>query len=124
MTQKKEIYTCNFCGYIVEVIYAGIGELVCCGQSMEKMDEKSQDEGLEKHLPIVETDGQKIKVKVGAISHPMAAEHFIEWIEIETTNDCFRQFLKPGNEPEAEFALSVTDFQVRAYCNIHGLWKK
>lgn len=124
MTQKKEIYKCNFCGNIVEVVHAGIGELVCCGQPMEKMSEKNQDEGVEKHLPLVESDGQRIRVTIGSTAHPMVAEHFIEWIEIETDSVCFRNFLKPGDKPEAEFELSATDFEVRAYCNIHGLWKK
>lgn len=125
MTQKKEIYKCNSCGNIVEVLHAGAGELVCCGQPMVRMDEKSQEEGLtEKHLPMVESDGQKVKVKIGSVDHPMEEKHFIEWIEIETTDECLRKFLKPRNKPETEFELSTTDFQVRAYCNIHGLWKK
>jgi superoxide reductase len=125
MTQKKEIYKCNFCGNIVEVFHSGVGELVCCGQPMEKMSEKSQEEGLtEKHLPVVGSNGQKITVKIGSVAHPMVVEHFIEWIEIETADECLRKFLKPGDAPEVEFKLSATDFQVRAYCNIHGLWKK
>ena len=125
MTQKKEIYKCNFCGNIVEVLHPGVGELVCCGQPMEKMSEKSQEEGLtEKHLPVVGSNGQKITIKIGSIPHPMEEKHFIEWIEIETADGCFRQFLKPGDKPEAEFVISATDFQVRAYCNVHDLWKK
>jgi superoxide reductase len=124
MTQKKEIYKCNFCGNVVEVLHSGVGELVCCGQPMEKMNAKSQDEGLEKHLPVAEANGQKTKVKVGAVPHPMIAEHFIEWIEIETANGCLRKFLKPGDAPEAEFEISEANFQARAYCNVHGLWKK
>lgn len=125
MTQKREIYKCNSCGNVVEVVHLGVGELVCCGQPMVKMDEKSQEEGLtEKHLPLAEADGQKIKVKIGAVPHPMVAEHFIEWIEIETANECLLKFLKPGDKPETEFELSEANFQVRAYCNIHGLWKK
>jgi superoxide reductase len=125
MTQKKEIYKCNFCGNIVEVVHAGVGELVCCGQPMEKMSEKNQEEGLtEKHLPVVGSNGQKITVKISSMAHPMEEKHFIEWIEIETTDECLRKFLKPGDTPETEFAISTTNFQVRAYCNIHGLWKK
>lgn len=124
MTQEKEVYKCNYCGNIVEVLHAGVGELVCCGQPMEKMSEKSQDEGQEKHLPVVEADGQKVTVKVGSLAHPMEEKHFIEWIEIETADKCLRKFLKPGEKPEAEFSLSATNFQVRAYCNVHGLWKK
>lgn len=125
MTQKREVYKCNSCGNIVEVLHAGAGELVCCGQPMVKMDEKSQEEGLtEKHLPVVKADGQKVTVKIGSVPHPMVAEHYIEWIEVETDNGCFRKFLKPGDAPEAEFAISAANFQVRAYCNIHGLWKK
>ena len=124
MVEKRQVYKCLKCGNIVEVLHAGVGELVCCGQPMEKMTEKSQDEGQEKHLPVVEVDGQKVTVEIGSIPHPMEEKHFIEWIEIETTNECLRKFLKPGNAPEVEFELPATDFQVRAYCNIHGLWKK
>jgi superoxide reductase len=125
MTQKKEIYKCNFCGNIVEVLHSGVGELVCCGQPMEKMSEKNQKEGLtEKHLPVAKTDGQKITVQIGSVAHPMEEKHFIEWIEIETAAECLRKFLKPGEKPEAEFITSATDFEVRAYCNVHGLWKK
>ena len=125
MTQKREVYKCNSCGNIVEVLHAGTGELVCCGQPMVKMEEKNQEEGLtEKHLPVVEANEQKVKVKIGSVAHPMEEKHFIEWIEIETDNGCFRKFLKPGDTPEAEFELSAANFQVRSYCNIHGLWKK
>jgi superoxide reductase len=124
MTQKKKIYKCNFCGNVVEVLHSGVGELVCCGQPMEKMNAKSQDEGLEKHLPVVEAGGQKTKVTVGAVPHPMVAEHYIEWIEITTDNLCLRKVLKPDDVPEAEFEISEDNFQARAYCNVHGLWKK
>lgn len=125
MTQKREVYKCNSCGNIVEVLHAGVGELVCCGQPMQKMDEKNQEEGLtEKHLPVVGSNGQKVTVKIGSIAHPMEEKHFIEWIEIETADECLRKFLKPGDAPEAEVAISAANFQVRAYCNIHGLWKK
>jgi len=131
MTQLNQIYKCNVCGNIVEVLHTGEGELVCCGQSMELQKEKNQDEGLEKHIPVIEklpanvckdTDG--VKVKVGENPHPMTEEHYIEWIEIKTSNGKVgKKFLKPQDTPEAEFNLRAEIQEARAYCNIHGLWK-
>jgi superoxide reductase len=123
MTQLKQIYKCKVCGNIVEVLYIGVGQLVCCGQPMELMVEKNKEEGLEKHLPVIEKTATGVKVKVGSIPHPMEAAHFIEWIEIIFNGKVDRKFLSPGDAPEAEFNVQASDMQARAYCNIHGLWK-
>lgn len=118
MTQLKQVYKCNVCGNIVEVVHSGAGQLVCCGQPMELQAEKEVDEGKEKHVPVIERTVSGILVKVGAVAHPMEEGHYIEWIE---ANNC-RVFLKPGDSPSAEFNISG-DVLVRIYCNIHGLWK-
>ena len=121
--QKKEIYKCNVCGNIVEVLHVGGGEIVCCGQPMELLAEKTQDAGQEKHLPVVEKTDKGIIVRVGSIPHPMEESHYIEWIEIITDGSVFRKFLKPGDKPEAEFEVMADKIEAREYCNIHSLWK-
>lgn len=121
--QKGEIYKCNICGNIVEVLFVGGGELVCCGQPMEMLLEKTKEEGSEKHLPVIEKTDGGVKIKVGSVSHPMTAEHYIEWIEVIAGEKSYRKFLKPGDAPEAEFEIEEKIDGVREYCNIHGLWK-
>lgn len=124
MTQLNQIYRCNICGNIVAMIHEGKGELVCCGQPMELLEEKNQDTGQEKHIPVPEKTNHSIKVKVGPVPHPMEEGHFIEWIEIITEdNKTGRKFLKPGNKPEGEFFTKSKPQRLRAYCNIHGLWQ-
>ncbi len=125
MTEKFQVYKCNVCGNIVEVMHAGVGTLVCCGQPMELLKEKTQDVGNEKHVPVVEKTKKGIRVKVGSVPHPMEEKHYIEWIEVITKDGKnYFAFLKPGMKPEAEFGVKAEDVQmVREYCNIHGLWK-
>ncbi|MDH5754874.1 MAG: desulfoferrodoxin [Candidatus Bathyarchaeota archaeon] len=123
MTEQKQIYRCNICGNIVEVLHAGVGQLVCCGQPMELLTEKTEDVGLEKHVPIIEKVGNKVKVKVGSVPHPMEQKHYIEWIEIIADGRVYRKFLKPRDKPEAEFEITADKIEAREYCNIHGLWK-
>jgi len=123
MTGRKQVYRCGICGNIVEVLHAGEGELVCCGQPMELLQEKTADVGQEKHVPVVETAGGGTKVKVGDVPHPMEEKHYIEWIEVVTDDESLRQFLKPGNSPEAGFEVGGKRVVAREYCNIHGLWK-
>jgi superoxide reductase len=123
VTAQKQVYRCNVCGNIVEVLHAGKGELVCCGQPMELLQEKTADVGLEKHVPVIEATEKGVKVKVGEIPHPMEEKHYIEWIEVITDGDSYRKFLKPGDKPEAEFEIGRQKVIAREYCNIHGLWK-
>ncbi len=122
MTKENQIYKCNICGNIVEVLHAGVGELVCCGQPMELLSEKTEDEGQEKHVPVIEKTDSGIKVKVGSVPHPMEEAHYIEWIEVIADGKIYRKFLKPGDAPEAKFCLDTVDIQAREYCNVHGLW--
>lgn len=123
MTELRQIYKCNICGNIIEVIHTGVGQLVCCGQPMELLKEKTVDIGLEKHVPVIEKVGNKLKVKVGSVPHPMEEKHYIEWIEIVANGKTCRKFLKPREKPEAEFETTAERIEAREYCNIHGLWK-
>ncbi len=126
MTKLLQVYKCNVCGNIVELLHTGIGTLVCCGQSMELKEEKREEEGNEKHLPVVEVDGDGIKVIVGSTPHPMEEKHHIEWIEVISRKNerTFRKFLSAGEKPEAVFPVEEDEVLfVRGYCNIHGLWK-
>ena len=123
MTVQKQVYKCNVCGNIVEVLHAGDGELVCCGQPMGLFQEKVTDAGLEKHVPVIEAAGGGTKVKVGDVPHPMEEKHYIEWVEIIAGDESCRQFLKPGDKPEAEFAIGAQKVKAREYCSVHGLWK-
>jgi superoxide reductase len=124
MTQKLQVYRCNICGNIVEVLRAGAGTLVCCGQPMELLQEKSQDAGMEKHVPVIEKTANGFKVKVGSVPHPMEEAHSIQWIELLADGHSFKKFLKPGEKPEAEFCVGAKEVSAREYCNLHGLWKK
>lgn len=124
MADLNKIYKCNVCGNIVEVVRSGVGELVCCGQPMEKLEEKTQDEGLEKHVPVIEKTEKGYLVKVGATPHPMEEKHYIEWIQLIADGNRCRQYLQPGQKPEAEFTIGeANEVSAREYCNIHGLWQ-
>lgn len=122
MTSILEVYKCNVCGNIIELIYNGGGPLVCCGQPMELLKEKNTDEGLEKHVPVIERTATGVKVKVGSIPHPMEDAHYIQWIEILADGIAYRKFLKPRDKPEAEFCIKAQNISAREYCNLHGLW--
>jgi len=123
MTKQNEVYKCNVCGNIVEVVHASFGTLVCCGQPMELVNEKTEDVGLEKHVPVVEKTDTGIRVKVGSVPHPMEDKHYIEWIQIIADGKLYRTFLEPGNKPQAEFEINAKQISAREYCNVHGLWK-
>ena len=123
MTELNQIYKCNVCGNIVQMLHAGKGDLVCCNQPMELLTEKTEDEGMEKHVPVIEKIDTGVKVKVGSIPHPMEETHYIEWIEILADGKSYRKFLKPGDAPEAEFNIKADNITARELCNIHGLWK-
>lgn len=124
MTKRHQVYKCNVCGNIVEVLHEGAGTLVCCGQDMQLHVEKKEEEGNEKHLPVVEVNGSKVIVKVGSVEHPMEEAHYIEWIEVISGEIAKRVFLKAGQAPKAEFIFeNIGQLRVREYCNIHGLWE-
>jgi superoxide reductase len=122
MPKLLEIYKCELCGNIVEVVHGGGAALVCCGQEMTLMTENTVDAAKEKHVPVIEVVAGGIKVKVGSVPHPMEEKHYIEWVEIVADGTAYRQFLKPGQSPEAFFPVSPKTLTAREYCNIHGLW--
>lgn len=123
MAQQLEVYKCDICGNIVEVLHGGDGELVCCNEPMKLMKENVVDAAKEKHVPVIEKTTTGVKVKVGSVAHPMEEKHHIAWIEIVADGQVYRQFLKPGQAPEAVFDIKATAITAREYCNLHGLWK-
>lgn len=123
MTKLLEIYKCEICGNIVEMVHEGKGELVCCGKPMKLFKENTVDAAKEKHVPVFEKTTDGIKAKVGSVAHPMEEKHYIEWIEVIVGDKVYKEFLKPGQAPEASFCFSGEKFTVREYCNLHGLWK-
>ena len=119
MTKRNEIYKCEICGNIVEVVHDGSGQLVCCSQPMKLQEENTTDASQEKHVPVIEEN----KVTIGSVEHPMQDVHYIEWIEgTSETGEICKVFLNPGDKPEATF--SFKPIKAREYCNLHGLWKK
>jgi superoxide reductase len=123
MTARLQVYKCEVCGNMVEVIHEGQGELVCCGKPMKLLIENTTDASKEKHVPVIEKTSTGIKVKVGSAPHPMEEKHYIEWIQIMADGKAYRQFLSPGNAPEATFDIKADRVTAREYCNIHSLWK-
>ena len=123
MTEKMQIYKCEICGNIVEMVHGGKGKLVCCGQPMGFYEENSTDAAQEKHVPVVKKTDDGYKVTVGSVAHPMEEDHYIEWIELVAGDFSSRQFLNPGDEPQAVFCTDSEDVVARAHCNIHGLWR-
>ena len=123
MAKRLEIYKCEACGNIVEVLNGGEGELVCCGAPMKLMTENTVDAAKEKHVPVIEKADGGVKVKVGSVAHPMEEKHYIQWIELIADGKSYLQFLNPGDAPEAFFAVSAGTLTAREYCNLHGLWK-
>ena len=124
MTELKQIYKCEICGNIVEIIHTGVGSLVCCNEEMKLLDEKTEDSSVEKHVPFIEKTDGEILVKVGQNQdHPMTEEHYIEWIQLIADDVTYRKFLKPGDKPQAKFNVTADKVSAREYCNVHGLWK-
>ncbi len=126
MAKQFEVYKCEICGNIVEVLHGGAGQLVCCGKPMVLMEEKTADTSTEKHVPFIKREGNKYIVIVGENAlHPMEEKHYIEWIELIVDGVIHKKYLKPGDEPKAEFEIPEgKEVSAREYCNIHGLWAK
>ena len=122
-TDRLQVYKCNLCGNMVEVIRAAGGTLVCCGQDMEHMSENTVDAALEKHVPVIEKVDGGFKVTVGSVNHPMVDDHYIEWIEAIVDGKAYREFLNPGDPPEAFFPIEGDTITAREFCNLHGVWK-
>ncbi|MFH1033133.1 MAG: desulfoferrodoxin [Pseudomonadota bacterium] len=123
MNEKLQVYKCELCGNIVEMLHAGKGELVCCGQPMKLQNENTVDAAKEKHVPVIEKLSGGYKVKLGSVPHPMEDKHYIQWIELIAGEKAYLEFLKPGQAPEAVFNIEAAGVTARAYCNLHGHWK-
>ena len=125
MRMDMKFYQCEVCGNIIAKVYDSGVNVVCCGHDMKEIKPNTTDGAHEKHVPVVEINGNMVNVKVGSSEHPMAEEHYIQWIAIETSSGNQRKCLKPGDKPEACFALCEGDevLAVYEYCNLHGLWK-
>jgi superoxide reductase len=123
MTKRLQVYKCDVCGNIVEVLHEGKGQLVCCGKPMVLQDEHTADSSTEKHVPVIEKTADGIKVTVGSVPHPMEEAHYIEWVQVMAGGNAYRIFLKPGGPPSGTFKADIGDVTAREYCNVHGLWK-
>lgn len=123
MIAKNQVYKCGLCGNMVEVLFVGGGELVCCGQPMTLLVENSVDASKEKHVPVLTMTEEGWWVTVGAVAHPMEEKHYIQWIELIADDMIYRVNLKPGDAPKAFFSVKARAVTARAYCNLHGLWK-
>ncbi|MCR4821470.1 MAG: desulfoferrodoxin [Treponema sp.] len=119
-----KFFKCKKCGKIVEIVNPGCPVVVCCGEEMMELKANTSDGATEKHVPVIEANGDKITVKVGSAVHPMEEDHFIQWIVLETDKGVYRKDLKPGQEPKACFTLTEEKLVAAyEYCNKHGLWK-
>jgi superoxide reductase len=123
MANKLEVYKCMKCGIVAEVLHAGSGQMVCCGEPMKHLAENTTDAAKEKHVPVVEKVDGGYKVAVGSVPHPMQPEHSIEWIELLADGVAYRRFLEPGQAAEAVFHIQAESVSAREFCNLHGLWK-
>ncbi|MCR4713924.1 MAG: desulfoferrodoxin [Treponemataceae bacterium] len=120
-----KFYVCRHCGKIIVMLKETAVPTMCCGEAMKELVPGTTDAAVEKHVPVISVDGNKVTVSVGSVAHPMADEHYIEWILLATDKGNQRKMLKPGDAPKAEFMLLDGEKAVAAYeyCNLHGLWK-
>lgn len=123
---KTKFVICRICGNLVDMVNDSGVEMICCGQKMEELVANTVDAAQEKHVPVIEIEGNKVTVKVGSVTHPMVDNHYIQWIYIKTKQGVQRKCLQPEQQPVAIFTLAEGDELVEAYeyCNLHGLWKK
>lgn len=123
--EEVKFYRCRHCGnVIVHLVSSGVN-VVCCGEPMQLLVPNTQDASQEKHVPVIEKSGNILTVRVGSVEHQSLPEHFIEWIAVQTPAGLQINYLKPGDKPEARFALAddATEVTVYEFCNLHGLWK-
>ncbi len=122
---EQKFYICPHCGNIIAKVNDSGVPVVCCGQRMEEIIPSSTDAATEKHVPVYTVEGNLVKVTVGSVTHPMTAEHYIQWILLQTKNGNQRVVLTPTSAPSATFAIIDGDEveAVYAYCNLHSLWK-
>ncbi len=119
-----KIYICERCGNIAEMVKDSGVTPVCCGQKMTHLVPGTVEAGREKHIPVIRREGDRVDVFVGAVAHPMSAEHSIEWVSLVTVGGTRRVYLQPGDAPTVSFAaVEQGPVTVYAYCNLHGLWR-
>ncbi|MFC1766062.1 desulfoferrodoxin [Planctomycetota bacterium] len=123
MPEKLEVYKCEHCGLMIEVIHAAKPGPSCCGEPMVLLKENTTDAAQEKHVPVIEKVEGGYQVTVGSVAHPMEEKHYIQFIELLADGKAYMQHLEPGQAPEAVFMVDATDVTAREYCNLHGLWK-
>ena len=123
MPKRLEVYKCQHCGNIIEVLIGGGANIVCCGENMQLQSENTVDAAKEKHVPVIVKGDGTITVKVGEVAHPMEEKHYIQWIELIADGKVYTQFLEPGQAPEATFCVTAQQVTAREYCNLHGQWK-
>jgi superoxide reductase len=121
--KRAQVYKCERCGTVVEVLVPGSPTLVHCGKPMKLMPETTEGVGASKHVPVIEKIEGGYRVKVGASAHPMTEAHHIVWIDLIANGTTQRAYLQPGGKPEATFMTAAEKVSARAYCNLHGLWK-
>ncbi len=121
--KRGQVNKCHVCGNIVQLLHVGGGNLVCCGQPMELLEEKTEDQGFEKHVPVIGKIARGVKIKVGSIPHPMEEAHFIEWVSLYVDDKIYTEFLQPGMSPEVQFKVEGKNMMAKIYCNVHGLWR-
>lgn len=122
MTERNQVYKCDLCGNIIHVLHASGGELACCGQAMTAQIKNTAEASTEKHIPTKEIIGSKVIIKIGEVEHPMTEDHYIEWVEVVTSARSYVKYFTPGEKPFAEFNIDEEVVEVKAYCNLHGLW--
>jgi superoxide reductase len=124
MSKQLEIFKCETCGNLAEILFGGDGELACCGQPMKLLKEGVTDAAREKHVPVIEKTPAGYTVRVGSVAHPMEEKHWIQWIELVADGVSYTRFLAPGSAPEAEFRIGeAKNVAAREYCNLHGHWR-
>jgi len=124
MAEKvNEIYRCEICGNMVEILHSGVGEILCCNEPMSLVEAGVVDAAKEKHVPVIKKVDGGFNVKVGSVAHPMEEKHYIAFIELLADGKLYRQALNPGDAPEAFFVVDAAQVEAREYCNLHGLWK-
>lgn len=119
-----KLYICENCGNIITKLVDSKVPVACCGQKMTELAAGAVDAAQEKHVPVVTVDGNKVRVEVGSVEHPMIEAHYIQFVAVETTNGVQIKYLKPEEKPCAEFVLADGEELVSSYeyCNLHGLW--
>lgn len=124
MTKEHKFYRCRHCGNLVGLIENAGVPMICCGEPMEELKPNTADGAQEKHVPVVTKQGDKLRVDVGEVFHPMEEKHSIQWVYLQTQRGGQRKGFDPGDKPEAVFCVIDDEpVAVFAYCNLHGLWK-